>query len=73
MSQGWECPKCGRVYAPWMAQCTACPGQTFTASFMICTAHDFGEPQTLGRQCRRCGYWEPPGLFQTTSVTEALR
>ena len=18
-SQGWECPKCGRVYAPWMA------------------------------------------------------
>lgn len=23
-NQGWECPKCGRVYAPWMDQCTTC-------------------------------------------------
>ena len=22
--QGWECPKCGRVYAPWVGQCTMC-------------------------------------------------
>lgn len=22
--QGWECPKCGKVYAPWVASCTAC-------------------------------------------------
>lgn len=27
---GWECPKCGSVYAPWMAQCSRCPQQTFT-------------------------------------------
>ena len=23
-NQGWECPKCGRVYAPWMIECTKC-------------------------------------------------
>ena len=22
--EGWICPKCGRVYAPWVAQCDAC-------------------------------------------------
>lgn len=21
---GWECPKCGSVYAPWMTRCTVC-------------------------------------------------
>lgn len=21
---GWECPKCGAPYAPWMASCTRC-------------------------------------------------
>jgi len=24
--QGWECPKCGQVYAPWMAKCQSCSG-----------------------------------------------
>lgn len=22
--QGWQCPACGGVYAPWMATCTEC-------------------------------------------------
>jgi uncharacterized OB-fold protein len=22
--QGWECPKCHRVYAPWVAECHDC-------------------------------------------------
>ncbi len=22
---GWECPKCGRVYSPFTAQCAVCP------------------------------------------------
>ena len=22
--QGWECPKCGRVYAPWVSTCFYC-------------------------------------------------
>lgn len=32
-SQGWECPKCGRVYAPWVMQCGHCgPWHTLTTS-----------------------------------------
>jgi uncharacterized OB-fold protein len=22
--RGWECPKCGRVYAPWVFACQNC-------------------------------------------------
>lgn len=22
--QGWQCPACGSVYAPWVARCTEC-------------------------------------------------
>ena len=22
--KGWECPKCGRVYAPWKSRCPHC-------------------------------------------------
>ncbi len=27
-NQGWECPKCGRVYSPSTSQCFACPATT---------------------------------------------
>lgn len=27
---GWECPKCGQVWAPWIACCTYCPGRVVT-------------------------------------------
>jgi hypothetical protein len=23
--EGWRCPSCGAVYAPWMAKCSTCP------------------------------------------------
>lgn len=26
--QGWECPRCSAVFAPWMAQCLNCTGFT---------------------------------------------
>jgi hypothetical protein len=26
--QGWECPKCGRVYSPSFPMCTYCPAPT---------------------------------------------
>lgn len=26
IQSGWVCPKCGRVYAPWMAMCSTCGG-----------------------------------------------
>ena len=30
--KGWECPKCGRVYAPWVSQCSNCVPKTADAS-----------------------------------------
>jgi hypothetical protein len=24
-TEGWCCPSCGSVYAPWMAKCSTCP------------------------------------------------
>lgn len=28
--QGWVCPKCGRVYAPWVYTCAKCDPSTVT-------------------------------------------
>lgn len=42
-SQGWECPKCGRVYAPWVADCWWCGRKTVS-----------GTTTTTG-QCLKCG------------------
>ena len=28
IQQGWECPKCKRVYSPTTMMCIACPQQT---------------------------------------------
>ncbi len=27
-STGWVCPKCGKVYAPWVSECSQCRGIT---------------------------------------------
>ena len=29
MNKGWECPKCGRVYAPWVEKCKYCGNHNF--------------------------------------------
>jgi len=29
-NKGWICPKCGRVYAPWIDKCQYCGGSTIT-------------------------------------------
>jgi methionyl-tRNA synthetase len=30
--QGWECPKCGRVYSPSTHMCWSCPEKTITST-----------------------------------------
>ena len=30
MQQGWECPKCGAVLAPWVQECPHCVKGTIT-------------------------------------------
>ena len=34
--QGWECPKCGRVYSPTTIMCLGCPQEVKTNVTTIC-------------------------------------
>lgn len=38
--QGWTCPKCGRVYAPFISECYAC-NQAATYSVPTTTPPDY--------------------------------
>ena len=35
-TKGWICPKCGRVYAPWVDKCQYCGGSTITCTSPTC-------------------------------------
>lgn len=35
-TKGWICPKCGRVYAPWIDKCQYCGGSTITYTPPTC-------------------------------------
>ena len=35
-TQGWVCPKCGRVYAPWIDKCQYCGSITITCTPPTC-------------------------------------
>ena len=60
--QGWQCPVCGKVYAPWVSECTRCGG------VLIGVATGKGDDATainampnadgwvdVFRKCRKCG------------------
>ena len=44
--QGWECPKCKRVYSPTTSMCAHCPTQTMTGT--TSTSIQFSEFGTTG-------------------------
>lgn len=56
--QGWRCPSCGSVYAPWMAKCSTCPrGGKITFRYPTDPECDHRWlPRTAGpTTCVRCG------------------
>ena len=64
--QGWECPKCKRVYAPSMMMCSYCPEniKPFTTTgtsttYMHSFSSDTPSP-TAKTKCNLCGKekWE---------------
>lgn len=53
--QGWECPRCGKINAPWISQCN-CPRNNWTISWSA--GNTTGNPP-------------PDNPYVTTSVTQA--
>ena len=43
-SQGWECPKCHRVYSPWTSMCFYC-GQPETITYTTETDYAWNKPK----------------------------
>lgn len=73
--QGWECPKCKRVYAPTMMQCSHCPenSQGTVTTFNVGTSnttysHPFESDKISSKtKCKICGLekWQHP-IFSYT-------
>ena len=62
-SFGWECPRCHKIHAPWIAHCD-CPALTFSTNtgnwgasrFPPVCEHDFGEGNCYHEECKfYCG------------------
>lgn len=54
---GWECPRCGACYAPFVMACARCQPSglaTNTTPAQRCL-HDWSGPDTAGHYCRKCG------------------
>ena len=56
ISQGWECPKCKRIYSPTTSMCFHCPSQTITSSGTTATSIcQFFESDGTSGICKKCG------------------
>jgi ribosomal protein S27AE len=75
--QGWECPKCGRVYSPSTPMCLSCPEKTMTSTT---TGHrmDITPPHSISTfdigstsTTFLCPMFIPNGL--NTSATKCMR
>lgn len=45
--QGWECPKCGRVYTPWVRQCSYCGNDTQLTTITTGFSETIGKTETI--------------------------
>lgn len=50
IQQGWQCPKCLRINAPWVLQCP-CSNKTFTYTY-VWDGSTGGQEQTGGGGCQ---------------------
>jgi hypothetical protein len=78
IQQGWECPKCKRVYSPTTSMCNYCPeksqgytstGTTFSVGTSTTYTHNFESDgkQTSKTKCKICGLekWQHPNISYT--------
>lgn len=81
MSKGWECPKCGSVFAPFVSECSNCkPPKVATSGFAqidISCNHDWDHSILLTSnppkvRCRKCNEYKIIGtepMMTTTPLT----
>ena len=77
IQQGWECPKCKRVYSPITSMCSHCPeysqgyASTGTALTVSSTtyshAFESDKKSTSETICKICGLekWQHPNISYT--------
>jgi hypothetical protein len=76
--QGWECPKCKRVYSPTTQMCSHCPqnnqgvtstGTTFSVGTSTTYSHSFesDKKSSSKTKCKICGLekWQHPNISYT--------
>ena len=72
IAQGWECPKCKRIYSPTTTMCIACPSLTGSTTFgtsSTLSVHNFQQTEgtSSNTKCRICGLeeWQHPRISYT--------
>lgn len=63
INQGWECPKCKRVYSPTTSMCLHCPQSTVTTTVLstgtsttrLCIAFTADPSNSSNTKCANCG------------------
>ena len=77
--QGWVCPKCGRVNAPWMPTCGCVSSQTSGTPYLVKTSsvsqdsHEIAEqtePQTSGVVWTEDAIKDEPTSYSTSASTD---
>jgi hypothetical protein len=74
--QGWECPKCNRVYSPTTSMCSHCPEHTqgvtntsitFSSSGLKHNFYSDTPNPTAKSKCKICNRekWEHPEITYT--------
>jgi len=58
---GWECPKCGKVYAPWVRECSNCGNKYYDPWYL----HPWRYPYDPYDPYR---YWSGTDTAGTTSI-----
>ena len=68
---GWQCPQCGKCYAPWVAECGQCNGVVVTLTGGGCLHIPPWETRTGGEYCQHCGQRMSAGLPGTSITSQA--
>ena len=69
-TKGWICPKCGRVYAPWVDKCQYCGSSTITCTPPTCPYHWWYDPHNWTVTTSTSSI-NPDAYINTTAATNA--